>query len=236
MKRVAFALFLVAACIGFVALGVWQMQRLSWKQELIANTENRLAQPPVDAPTPAEWGAIDTSDLYTKLHATGHYLSGQDTFVVASTRYGRGFWVLTPFMTDAGFTVLVNRGFILPAQKATLRVPAGAQRIEGLLRLSEPQGSLLQQNQPAADRWYARDVAAIASARGLAGDIAPYFIDLATVENAPKDQPIAGLTVVQFRNNHLQYALTWFALAALALVGMVLVCRPVARASDAGAS
>jgi surfeit locus 1 family protein len=89
--------------------------------------------------------------------------------------------------------------------------------VTGLLRLSEPGGGFLRPNDPRSDRWYSRDVAAIAASRGL-DRVAPYFIDL---ERAPDEAglPIGGLTVVTFPNNHLVYAVTWGILALMAAAG-----------------
>ncbi len=123
--------------------------------------------------------------------------------------------MLTPLDTG-GFTVLVNRGFVPPDRRDKVPAPATPVTVRGLLRVTEPGGGFLRTNDPAADRWYSRDVAAIARRRGLA-HTAPYFIDAAATPGA--DWPRGGLTVVTFRNNHLVYALTWFGLAAL-LAGM----------------
>jgi surfeit locus 1 family protein len=104
--------------------------------------------------------------------------------------------------------------------------PAGEQRVTGLLRVTEPGGGFLRHNDPAADRWYSRDVAAIAARRGLAR-VAPYFIDAdaRASEPARSDWPRGGLTVVRFPNNHLVYALTWFGLAALVAVLLARALR-----------
>jgi surfeit locus 1 family protein len=96
--------------------------------------------------------------------------------------------------------------------------------VTGLLRASEPAGRILRPNEPARERWFSRDVAAIASARGLA-DVAPFFIDADATSN-PGGAPIGGMTVVRFRNAHLAYAATWFGLAALCVTGLVLLRRP----------
>jgi surfeit locus 1 family protein len=103
---------------------------------------------------------------------------------------------------------------------------AGAdQTVTGLLRISEPEGRMLQKNDPSAGRWYSRDVAAIAWAQRLTGAVAPYFVDAQPAPGAPPSWPRAGLTVVRFPNDHLVYALTWFALAALmaAAIGYLLL-------------
>ncbi|MGP7795999.1 SURF1 family protein [Sphingomonas sp. CLY1604] len=205
---------LLAVIALLVGLGVWQLQRRTWKLALIAHTEAMLASPPVAAPGPARWPAIGSADLYRPVVASGRYRSGADTYVQAVTDFGGGYWVLTPLETDRGFTILVNRGFV-PADLRGKAPPApGVQSVRGLLRLSEPGGGFLRHNDPAGDRWYSRDVAAIAAARRL-GRIAPYFIDA----NQPRTGwPRGGLTVVRFRNTHLVYALTWFGLALLVAV------------------
>lgn len=201
-------LFVIAALIG---LGVWQLERRTWKLALIAHTEAMLAQPPVPAPGPDRWSTIGKDDVYRPVIVRGHYRTGADTLVQAVTELGGGFWVMTPFDTDRGFTLLVNRGFV-PADRRTGIAPSPAmQSIPGLLRLSEPGGAFLRKNDPAADHWYSRDIAAIAARREL-GRVAPYFIDA----SEPKSGwPRGGLTVVRFRNSHMVYALTWFGLALL---------------------
>lgn len=204
-------LIVIAVLIG---LGIWQVERRAWKLALIAHTQAMLARPPVPAPGPGEWRTIGSDDLYRPVTVTGRYRAGADTFVQAVTDLGGGFWVVTPFDTDRGFTVLINRGFV-PADRRRDIAPSPAQQgVRGLLRLSEPGGGFLRHNDPAADRWYSRDVTAIAARRGV-GETAPYFIDA----SEPKaGWPRGGLTVVRFRNSHLVYALTWFGLAALVAI------------------
>ena len=203
---------IVAAVLLLVGLGLWQVERLAWKRALIAQTEARLATAPVPAPGPAEWRNVGKADAYRRLRVTGRYQAGADTLTQAVTAYGPGYWVMTPFRSDAGYTLLVNRGFVATGAKPT-PPPATATTVIGLLRLSEPGGGFLRSNIPASDRWYSRDVAAIAAKRGL-GEVAPYFID-ADRTAPPGRWPQGGLTVVRFPNNHLSYALTWFGLAAL---------------------
>src|SRR5262249_31732135 len=132
-----------------------------------------------------------------------------------------------PLRTSWGFTVLVNRGFVRTGQRQSRewRREPGEVTVTGLLRLSEPGGGFLRGNQPGEDRWYSRDVAGIAHARGL-GTVAAYFIDAEAAPAADPDPgPIGGLTVVKFNDNHLQYALTWFALALLLVVGTFRILR-----------
>jgi surfeit locus 1 family protein len=147
---------------------------------------------------------------------TGRFSGGANTLVQAVTELGGGYWVLTPMRTDSGFVVLVNRGFVPQDRKAEFQKESGGSTspvtIDGLLRISESGGGFLHSNDPADNRWYSRDVAAIAKARDLA-DVAPYFVDAEA--SGANGWPRGGLTVVTFRNSHLVYALTWFALAAM---------------------
>lgn len=204
---------------GFIALGIWQVQRLGWKLDLIQRVESRVHASPVAAPGPADWPRVTAArDEYRHVALAGHFLDGKDTRVQAVTAVGPGFWLIRPLRLADGSTVLVNRGFVPPGWQApnttTGAVPV---TVTGLLRLTEPEGGFLRSNAPASDRWYSRDVPAIAAARGL-DRVAPYFIDAdraATATGVESGYPRGGLTVVRFHNNHLVYALTWFGLALM---------------------
>lgn len=213
-------------CAGFVALGVWQLQRLGWKEALIARVERNVHAAPIEAPGPAAWPALTReSDEYRRLRIAGRFAYDKQALVRASTALGSGYWVLTPLRTPGGNWVLVNRGFV--PQEMREQVPRADPQaaVVGLLRFSEPGGGLLQHNDPAAGRWYSRDVGAIAADRGLEGPVAPYFVDAQATPATAAAWPRAGLTVIAFSNNHLVYALTWFGLAALmaGAIGYLLV-------------
>jgi surfeit locus 1 family protein len=218
-RRAAFAAAALIAAIGLAALGIWQLERRAWKHELVAAVEARIHAAPVAAPGPGAWDAVDAKDdAYRRVAATGQFQHDRETLVQAVTDRGPGFWLLTPLETPR-FTLLVNRGFVPKDQRDTkTRVQgnvAGPVTVTGLLRVTEPEGAFLRSNAPAADRWFSRDVAAIAKARGLS-KTAPYFVDADATPN-PGGYPVGGLTVVRFPDNHLVYALTWFALCALSL-------------------
>jgi surfeit locus 1 family protein len=218
------ALALLAGALlftGFCGLGVWQLERLAWKRDLIARVEARVHAAPVAPPGPGAWAGLSAKgDEYRRVRLEGAFENDRETLVQAVTEKGPGFWVMTPFRADAGYEVLVNRGFV-PTE---LKDPAarragdisGHTAVTGLLRISEPHGGFLRANQPAAGRWYSRDVAAIAAARGAA-PAAPYFVDADATPN-PGGWPLGGLTVVHFRNSHLSYALTWFSLAGMVVL------------------
>lgn len=214
--RAAIVLIGIALVIALLALGTWQVQRRAWKLALIDRVEAGLRAAPAAAPA-----AAGPSDAYRRVVVSGSFLRGRETFVQASTVHGPGWWVLTPLRAVDGRTVLINRGYV-PKRSATLPEP-GLITVTGLLRLSEPRGGFLRTNDPAADRWYSRDVAAIAARRGL-GRVIPYFID-ADASGNRAGQPIGGLTLVKFTNNHLVYAVTWYALAMMTTVALVYWSR-----------
>jgi surfeit locus 1 family protein len=207
------ALFFFA---GFCALGGWQIQRLGWKRDLIARVDARIHALPVPAPR-----AASKADEYRRVRISGHFLHEKSALVQAVTVRGPGFWVLTPLVTDQGFTLIVNRGFVPPDKRRDYARPQGEVQVAGLLRLTEPGGGFLRSNDPKADRWYSRDVAAIAKARRIEGPLADYFVDA----DATGGFPVGGLTVINFPNNHLQYAITWFVLAAMIAGAYIFVMR-----------
>lgn len=221
-RRGLLAALLAAAAALFVVLGVWQVERRIWKLDLIAAVDRRIHAAPRPAPGPSAWPAFSAeAEVYTRVQVFGTFLSNREALVQAVTELGPGFWLLVPLRTDEGWTILVNRGFVPPERAAELRspdAPASGVTVTGLLRAPEIGGAFLRSNDPAADRWFSRDVPAIAAARGL-GPVAPYFIDADATPN-PGGYPVGGLTVVAFRNTHLVYALTWFGLAALCLGGL----------------
>jgi surfeit locus 1 family protein len=211
----------------FAGLGTWQVYRLQWKLDLIARVDARVHAAPAPPPPRARWAGITPeSDEYRRVQLHGTYLYDLTTPVQALPEEGSGYWLLTPLCTADGI-ILVNRGFI-PAELGarTRYMPqraagdpcarAGtAVDVTGLLRTSEHNGAFTRTNDPAAGRWYTRDVAAIAAARGV--NAAPFFVDAAAHQNPldSPDQPVGGLTVVKFPNSHLVYAITWYALALM---------------------
>jgi surfeit locus 1 family protein len=231
-RLIAFLVLLVAV---FLALGTWQVQRLSWKLDLIARVEARIHAGPVPAPLRNEWGGVNArDDEYRRVTATGLFKHDKSVLVQAVTALGAGFWVVTPLRLADGSAILVNRGFVPadkrdPAARLAGEIAAGPVTVTGLLRITEPGGAFLRSNDPAHDRWYSRDVAAIAAAEGLS-DVAPYFIDADATPN-PGGLPVGGLTVVAFRNSHLVYALTWYALAAMSAFGVYRIRRLGDRSS-----
>ncbi|HKT85310.1 MAG TPA: SURF1 family protein [Novosphingobium sp.] len=224
-------LLLFLALAAFIALGAWQVRRMHWKHDLIARVNARVHAAPVTLPpdahlTAAVPGAFD----YLRVRLSGVYRPSQTALARASTDLGTGYWTMTPLLMGDGRTIWVNRGFVAAGttrDAASASVPQGKAEVVGLLRSAEPGGSLLQSNRPREDRWYSRDLAALSKAKGT-GRTAPVFVDAqreSAARPAPGASPVPGLTVVHFPDNHLQYALTWFALSGLTAFGIGLVWR-----------
>ncbi|MCA1323850.1 SURF1 family protein [Herbaspirillum sp. alder98] len=230
--------------VVFAALGTWQVYRLQWKLDLIAKVDARVHAAPTPAPASPQWPQISAAnDEYRRVTLTGRYLYSKTVAVQATTELGSGSWLLTPLQTDAGELVLVNRGFvsIAPIRLIASTAPDAQtpSSVTGLLRMSETGGGFLRENAAAENRWYSRDVQAIATARGL-GAVAPYFVDAdrasaqANAASAPDaEKPVGGLTVIAFHNSHLVYALTWYALALMIAAAGFWVVRDERRRARA---
>ena len=221
-----FALAMLAALIG---LGTWQLQRLAWKEALIASVAERTTRAPVEAPRAAEWPGLDRDALeYRHVEVTGRFDHSAEVTVFTDLpdpkgkAGGLGYWVMTPLIRDDGSTVLINRGFVpqarrAPASRAEGQVE-GPVTVAGLARWSEGRNTFTPADDAAKGDWYTRDVAAIAAAKGLK-QVAPFFIDAEA--NAPGGLPQGGETRLVFPNRHFEYALTWYGLA-LGLAGVYL--------------
>jgi len=242
--RSLFARRVLAICAGvvflcFTFLGSWQVQRLQWKLDLIDRVGARVHATAVAAPGQPLWAAVSVAnDEYRHVQVSGKLLSEQTSYVQASTVLGSGYWMLTPLRQSDGSIVFINRGFVpVPNKTTSAAQPQPPQEVSvtGLLRMPEPGGGFLRKNDAAADRWYSRDVAAIAKKHGLSL-VAPYFIDADATDSQPDagyksllaketQALVGGLTVISFHNNHLVYALTWYALALMVAGGYYLVVR-----------
>lgn len=225
-RRWAVTVLLLVLFLAFVALGTWQVQRRAWKLDLIERVEQRVGAPPVPLPPPADWPTVGTaSHEYLPVVLQGRWLHRQTQLVQAVSELGSGFWVMTPLQPDGTPPVWVNRGFVPQAQRAqwlgaSAQAGAADERVvvQGLLRMSEPGGGFLRDNDPANQRWYSRDVAAMGRAAQI-GPAAPFFVDAGRPGQpgaaGEAVWPRPGLTVVRFSNSHLVYALTWYGLALM---------------------
>lgn len=227
-RHTAFALVMAGLACVFIGLGTWQVQRLFWKLDLIARVDARVHAAAIPVPAPAEWPSVSAETAeYRHVAAQGTFLHDKEVFVQAVTERGPGFWVVTPLKMANQNIILINRGYV-PADRRDPATRPGSQptgdvTVTGLLRITEPGGGFLRSNDPAAGRWYSRDVAAIAMAERLE-NVAPYFVDADRASNAG-EYPVGGLTVIQFRNSHLVYAITWYSLAAMSIGASIYLFR-----------
>ena len=226
----------IAAAAGIavlLSLGVWQLQRLQWKEALIAQVESGLTAAPAPAPGPTAWSDDLSAMEYRPVSVSGRFINDREQFVNYTLTDPRGplggfgFFVVTPFVTDGDWIVYVNRGFVPRDRKAPETRQAG--RIEGpaevvgLLRLPQRRAWFMPADDKVGNEWFSRDPALFAEAQGrAAADVAPYIIDARFDSTLPGGLPQGGETIVSFPNNHLGYALTWFGLAA-ALAGVFAV-------------
>jgi surfeit locus 1 family protein len=227
-SRLIFVSVMVILTAVFIGLGTWQVQRLFWKNALIERVDVRVHAVATPAPPEQGWAVLKAeNDEYRRVVVEGRFRHDAETLVQAVTDLGAGFWVLTPLKTADGTTVLINRGFVTTDRRDPGTRPAGeiqgTAKVTGLLRMTEPGGAFLRSNDPQQERWYSRDVAAIATAKGL-GTTAPYFIDADATPN-PGGFPVGGLTVIRFRNSHLVYALTWYGLALMTSAATIALRR-----------
>jgi len=223
---------LAFAAITTTTLGIWQIQRLGWKKALIARVETRVHAAPI-APPENAWSALNRDQHeYLRVRLTGSFQHELEIPVYASTIRGPGYWIMTPLKTERG-TVWVNRGFVDTEHRnpATRPHDHGNTPVEisGLIRMPEHARLFLRANVPAEQRWYARSPDEFSAARDIPPPSAPWFLDQEG-EATDSQWPIPGMTVIQFRNSHLSYALTWFALAGLSIFGWILVSRHHRRA------
>ncbi|EJF92047.1 SURF1 family protein [Bartonella melophagi] len=224
-----FSILLGILCISFFllfsALGIWQMQRLNWKTNLIASVNQRIHLPPIKAPPQDQWEHVTfDKDEYRPITLTGKFLTDKNILITALTQDTTGYWVLTPLQTADNTLTFVNRGFIpMDARHhfeqentpphSHFSTNTEQTTITGFLRMSEGEGIFPRKNNPDQNLWYTRQLPAMAQKLGLS-NVAPYFIDVTQKIAIQGNLPIVGLTVVHFNNNHLSYALTWFILAA----------------------
>jgi surfeit locus 1 family protein len=227
----ATALLLAGAALALavlMALGTWQVQRLAWKEGLIATIEQRAAADP--APLSAiERIWADTGDVdYYAVRLDGRFLHDHERHFFATHRGASGWYVYTPLMLDDGRAILVNRGFVPydrkdPATRAEGQAE-GTVALTGLARnpVAEKPSMLLPDNDPAANVFYWKDIALMRASSGLdvSVELLPFFVDAARSPQAG-GLPEGGVTIVDLPNNHLQYAVTWYGLAAalLAVLG-----------------
>ena len=219
--------FSLPVLVVLLGLGSWQVERLFWKVDLIAQRQAAVAAAPVTVPSTLEQAR---GMEFRHVIDEGTFLHDKEIFLGATSEAGQmGYQVLTPLQEPEGRIVFVDRGFIPselkdPATRASGQIQ-GTVRIQGLLRLP-PAGKpvwFLPENRPDLNYWLWVDLPAMAAADKL-GEVAPFYIDADATPN-PGGWPKGGVTRLELRNDHLQYAITWFSLAVALIVIYVLFHR-----------
>jgi surfeit locus 1 family protein len=214
-------LFTAPAVLLLLGLGSWQIQRLYWKQDLIAQRQVAVSAAPILATGNLEEDARGME--FRHVTDEGIFLHDKEIFLGATSEAGRqGYQVLTPLLEPGGRIVLVNRGFIPaelkdPAKRAAGQI-LGTVRVQGLLRLP-PAGKptwFLPDNRPDLNYWFWVDLPAMSAADKL-DRVASFYIDADASPN-PGGWPKGGVTRLALPNDHLQYAITWFSLAVALMV------------------
>lgn len=216
--------FVVVSLAVLLALGTWQVQRLAWKEDLIATIEDRTARAPV-ALAEALSSERSIADMeYLPVLLRGTFVHDAERHFFATHRGASGYYIYTPLRMADGDHVFVNRGFVPydrkdPATRAEGQVE-GEVEIVGLLRpaLAEKPSWIVPENTPETNVFYWKDIRAMAESSGLPADadILGFFVD-ADDTPSPGILPVGGVTIIEMPNSHLQYAVTWYGLAAALL-------------------
>jgi len=238
-----FGVFTLAMLALFIGLGVWQLQRRVEKHALIAALTERLAVAPGALPSPAQWSALTPArDEFRRVSFTATYQHLPDAMVYSSGSAvredisGPGTWAFLPARLASGETVVVNAGFVQnmmqersQQDRAVAPLITGQPiMLTGYLRFPEKAGVLTPAENLARRLWFTRDHLAMAHALGW-GEVAPFYIDLeqpVPVSGIPKPGPLE----VHLKDDHMQYAITWFALAGAVVIAFGAWLRAQRRA------
>jgi surfeit locus 1 family protein len=218
----------VLAFAVLIALGTWQIQRKAWKENLIASLTERLSVPPKELPLPADWPRLDRArDEYGRVKFEARFDNSREALVFGAPSafrpdaVGPGYWVFTPARLNDGGIVMVNRGFVPDGRQdpksRSEGLVAGPVEIAGAMRWPGNRHWFTPNDDPAHNLWFTADTGSIAAAKGLdlgVNPLAPFYVE----QEAPMPAgglPRPGTLKVALPDNHLQYALTWYGLAAV---------------------
>lgn len=222
---------IVAGLVVFailISLGVWQMQRLEWKEGLIATIESRVHAEPVPLADVLRSDKSIADQEYTPVRLSGAFAHQYERHFFATYEGASGYYVYAPLrLTGSLDWIFVNRGFVPfdrkePTKREQGQV-AGAVTVTGLVRpgLTEKPSSIVPDNDPAKNIFYWKDIRQMRETSGLpeSEPVLGFFVDADKAPN-PGGLPVGGVTIIDLPNSHLQYAVTWFGLAA-ALAGVL---------------
>jgi surfeit locus 1 family protein len=226
-----------AALAVLIGLGVWQLQRLQWKEGLIAEIEARTKAEPISLGEAVMRARAGEDVSYVRVRLDGQLDNGKERYLFAVSDGTPGWHVITPLTTPEGEVVLIDRGFVPDAFRNPASRPQGeltdAVTVTGLVLPPEIQGLFIPDNQIDQNRWFWRDLSAMAKSMfgGSTKDAAPFFLE-AERSDIPGGWPLGGQARLDLPNNHLQYAITWFALALCLVVIYVIYVRSRWRAAQ----
>jgi len=241
-RNLGFGLFTLAMIAVFIGLGVWQLQRRVEKHALIAALTEMLAAEPAPLPPPSEWSKLTPQkDEFRRVRFKATYVAGSDAMVFSSGSAvrddisGPGTWAFIPARLASGETVVINAGFVqntmqdrTEQDRAVTRLVIGeAADLVGCIRFGESAGLLTPSANVEKRLWFARDVAAMAQALGWGHGgktVAPFYIDLEQPV-PPSGIPKPGPLHVHLKDDHMQYAITWFTLAGAVMIAFFVWLR-----------
>jgi len=213
----------LAALAVLVGLGLWQIERLEWKEGLIAKIETRSKGPAISLEDAIVMAGRGQDPSYHRVRVSGRFDHARERYLFAVSDGETGWRVITPLKTEDGALVLIDRGFV----PSDLRDPSSRAEgqiedevtVTGIVRMPDTQGLFIPDNEPDANRWFWRDLAAMGQSMfpETPERLAPFFLE-AEKDQVPGGWPEGGQTRLELPNNHLQYAITWFLLAACLLV------------------
>ncbi len=215
-------LITVPAILVMIGLSVWQVQRLHWKEDLIAERVQRTTAEPIALPPE---GANLSNLEFRRVAVTGTFDHSRELYLAARSQNGNvGFWIMTPLKTVTGETVLIERGWVPDQLKLPERRPqgqlAGTVTVNGILRLPQVKAYFQPENEPEKNTWFYIDPKQMAAAAGVQART-DLYLD-AEKSDIPGIYPLGGQTRINLPNDHLQYARTW-GLLALALAAVYVI-------------
>jgi surfeit locus 1 family protein len=225
---------MLVALALLLGLGVWQLQRLHWKQGLIAQIEARTKGAPISLEQAESLARQGEDPGYYRVSVEGRFHHSKERYLYAVADGRVGWHVVTPLETAEGEIVLIDRGFVPAELRDPSSRPAGqindVVEVTGIVRTPDKQGLFTPDNEPKANRWFWRDLPAMAHSMFPAGtiEVAPFFLE-AEQTPVPGGWPEGGQTRLDIPNDHLQYAITWFLLAVALLVIYGLYLRSLRR-------
>lgn len=225
---------MLAALAVLLGLGFWQLHRHEWKRDLIAQIEARTKAEPITLEEAEALAGEGSDPSYYRVTANGRFHHAKEHYLYAVSDGRVGWHVITPLQTANGEMVLVDRGFVPDALKEPSSRAAGqidsVTSVTGIVRAPDRQGLFTPDNEPKANRWFWRDLRAMSRSMFPEAtiEVAPFFVE-ADNTPVPGGWPEGGQTRLDIPNNHLQYAITWFLLAAGLIAVYVLYLRSQRR-------